>query len=743
MFKNFFNIRVAQLLKWTLLLLVALSILLTAALFVIVQIPGTTVPDVDPASRTVYLGQGWLDDPESEHRQRYYYTPQGASIPPGSTTTALRYDWLVNLEKAWGKERFSSPEHMQRLGFIVDQQPSAANPDQLPVGFSRHWNAEIGEELLDLTCATCHTGQLNIVKDNKRVAIRIDGGSATHAVMDLSLHQFAPALLGAMASTYLNPFKFKRFAQKVLADNYEEGKAKLRKNFGATLVALATQQQNNPLRHLYPVEEGYGRVDAIGRIANTVFGAHLEVDNFEEGNAPVSYPPVWDAWKFDWVQYSGSVKQPMARNMGEALGVGALINLVDPYGRPLPEKQRFSSSILVENLHQIETTLQYLEQPQWNEDLLGAIDRDKANQGKELFKQHCVSCHGPHKVEQKVKQAEAPLKGSDDPEWHLKLIDIDQIGTDPTAADNFVDNVYDMSKTGLTNQAAVELIRPYRVKALKAKVIAEFNSPFLVGFLSTDNPDPQDLVRSTNWMAGQSWSISEFESMFDNWTKTSKGALEQALTEKVGDPGKIELIRIEIARKALAEIDNQLAEIDVSKVSVGAGLNLLAFLLRDKYYADNDISAEKQACLNGFGIMDLPQVKKVYKARPLGGMWATPPFLHNGSVVSIYELLSPLEERTEEFKVGHNIFDPVHLGFKQGEDAAKGITINVSEKGNWNIGHQFEQGYVPYQEGVEPVKGIIGPALSHDERMALIEYLKIHQDPPTPAGRVAPDCTGL
>ena len=38
-----------------------------------------------------------------------------------------------------------------------------------------------------------------------------------------------------------------------------------------------------------------------------------------------------------------------------------------------------------------------------------------------------------------------------------------------------------------------------------------------------------------------------------------------------------------------------------------------------------------------------------YKVRPLNGIWATPPYLHNGSVPTLYALLSPVEERPKKF----------------------------------------------------------------------------------------------
>jgi len=42
-------------------------------------------------------------------------------------------------------------------------------------------------------------------------------------------------------------------------------------------------------------------------------------------------------------------------------------------------------------------------------------------------------------------------------------------------------------------------------------------------------------------------------------------------------------------------------------------------------------------------------------------VWATPPFMHNGSVPNLYEMLLPAKERTKQFYVGRE-FDPVKVG---------------------------------------------------------------------------------
>ena len=180
------------------------------------------------------------------------------------------------------------------------------------------------------------------------------------------------------------------------------------------------------------------------------------------------------------------------------------------------------------------------------------------------------------------------------------------------------------------------------------------------------------------------------------------------------------------------------------------GLNIFGLIIRDRYYQDRHYSDQARGCFEGFGMLDLPQVVPGYKARPHEGVWATPPFLHNGSVPNLYELLSPVSERSKRFFVGRREFDPVKVGYVT-EPVARstsGFWYDTSIAGNRNTGHEFRQGYVPFDES-KPASaqyqgGAIGPALTHEERMDLIEYLKVHRDDPdTQPARVPPDCFAL
>ena len=106
-------------------------------------------------------------------------------------------------------------------------------------------------------------------------------------------------------------------------------------------------------------------------------------------------------------------------------------------------------------------------------------------------------------------------------------------------------------------------------------------------------------------------------------------------------------------------------------------------------------------------------------------MWATPPFLHNGSVPNLYEMLIPANERTKKFYVGRD-FDPVKVGVDTSGKSGTFLWIPHC-RGNSNAGHSFENG----PRG----NGVIGPLLTDEQRWALVEYLK---SIPEEAGRVTP-----
>jgi hypothetical protein len=98
-----------------------------------------------------------------------------------------------------------------------------------------------------------------------------------------------------------------------------------------------------------------------------------------------------------------------------------------------------------------------------------------------------------------------------------------------------------------------------------------------------------------------------------------------------------------------------------------------------------------------------------YESRVLQGIWATAPYLHNGSVPTLAELLKPPAQRVPEFKVG-SAYDTEAVGLAR-EQAQFDYTMNTMDcsdlnSGNSRCGHDF------------------GTRLSDDDKRALLEYLK-------------------
>ena len=108
-----------------------------------------------------------------------------------------------------------------------------------------------------------------------------------------------------------------------------------------------------------------------------------------------------------------------------------------------------------------------------------------------------------------------------------------------------------------------------------------------------------------------------------------------------------------------------------------------------------------------------------YRSRPLDGIWATPPYLHNGSVPNVEALLSPLAERPTTFWTGHREYDPKRLGYRF-DELSGGFRFDTTKPGNHNTGHIFDEAPT---DGTK-MPGRIGRQLSPDDRRALIEFLK-------------------
>ncbi len=566
------------------------------------------VPDYPLPTATTWLNQGW----SPEQRAWYHAADQG------TLTFGIPREYFLALEQPEpsfdGRRMLADQTYLDRFGFI----PTAAG---LPVGFAggtpalkpdtlAPWtNPRTGAALtsIGLSCAACHTGRLT----HQGREILVDGGGAM-----LNLGQFSKALGLSMAATELNPLRWRRFADRVLGEDAPAAaRDSLRGDFKTALARVKWQHDRDVEVQAASVEEGFGRLDALNRIGNQVFAVTMaRPENYAATSAPVAFPHIWSASWFDWVQYNGSIEQPMVRNAGEALGVlaPALLTAGQAAGRPL-----FTSAVQVPTIHAMERLLAGpppqrdntgrfagLRAPAWPEDLLPPIDRALAARGEALYAAHCQGCHLPSPRSpafwsnanwQPVDGQRSVLK--------LKMIPLAVVGTDPAqAADMIARKVATEPDLGITQTAF--------------------------------GPALGDLVAKTvnRW--------------YDSQTPATPAA----------------------------------TRIDMDG------------------YRPNGIRA-----------------LMAYKARPLDGIWATAPYLHNGSVPTLYALLSPRAERPAKFHLGTRVFDPVNVGYAA-TPIEGDFVLDTNIRGNFNTGHEFND--------APRGNGIIGPRLTPEERRALVEFLK-------------------
>ncbi|PHS09171.1 MAG: hypothetical protein COA88_05060 [Kordia sp.] len=510
-------------------------------------------------SNTVQLEQGW----DKKIQQKFWFTTQGSLI--------IRYDWFLWLEKENSTALFRNTKNINKYKYIP-QGPSELNPDGLPIGFMK--NKEKGVNYVGINCAACHTGQ---VKYGETTMI-IDGAPAM-----ADYQSFFQDLEKAMEKTVTDKSKFERFAVNVLGGDYnKDDEIVLRELFLKATEDLKTRNVLNETTNPY----GFSRVDAFGQIFNMVTAHDLNIpENKEEPNAPVSYPFLWDTPQSNLVQWNGLLSNhglgPIGRNVGEVLGVFGTLDIKPGVLYPASAK--------VANLGKLEKWMESLWSPKWPEKHIGVIDTEKANAGKIVYANNCVSCHATIErtnPDRRVIANMTPLKS---------------IGTDPLMALNATHK----ASTGILEGEKITLVDDavFGKTAYKAQIL-------------------------TNAVEG---------ALFDHLLGTVEGLV--------------------------------ISHLDIAT--------------------------------SDFNAIATPS----YKARPLNGIWATAPYLHNGSVPNIWELLKPEAERVNVFYVGSRELDPKNIGFET-KESKDNFKYDTSIAGNYNTGHLY------------------GTALTEKEKWDLVEYMK-------------------
>lgn len=692
-----------------------------------------------------YLDQGWDKPADSLW---FYNTTQGSALLPYDFFLVLEQSEQKKVECKRNKENaawFLCDNNIDRLRYLP-QKSTFFNPDALPVGFVKETYQ--GKDYVGYTCAACHTAQINFNNPGEKTAraLRIDGGPAMADIVG-----FLTELTQAMSDTRRKPDRenprLDKFIKRVLAlnNNYDDP-AEIEKDLRKWTNRRILYNTVNDPEHfakntdtgLKTGQYGYARLDAFGRIYNRVLqhaiskeqvrtelslvmndvGQPLlkteQIDKVVDGvgkpgdivlrddefwqitvnllsrepgfpgldyeqlllvrdkvfnppNAPVSYPFLWDITHTDYVQWNGIANNaalgPLGRNAGEVIGVFAILD--------------------------------------WREDkrwwsLLTGISLSSFVSGQDKKKKQI---HFKSSVDLfNLQRLESHLGNLQSPPWPFcRSGDGYYLPTGPTGmpVDQRVCNGKD-SKIDAKMAGKGRLIYAQKCQGCHDVIERDAWDRLTVSNLTSIGKIGTDpaMARNSADYTGKSGNFK------DTYQKTDVGTV---------------IIREDapVAQILTAAVSGTVATPDADKWWPRRMVEYVYALVGT--FVDNQIMTSVKA-----GNYDPDTTSKPYnsllsyRARSLNGIWATAPYLHNGSVPTLYDLLLPVKckegvgdgkYRPDKFMVGAREFDPIKVGFKS--EGYDGFEFDTAIPGNRNTGHEYG-----------------ACRMTHEERMDLIEYLK-------------------
>ena len=557
------------------------------------------------APRIVDQGNKWTN----KTREEFYSQDQGSRMIP--------LKWINALKQPNGQPFLAA--NLDRYGYL----PNPASKDQLPIGFTTNFGNNT--TYLGLTCAACHTRQIDV----DGTSYRIDGGPAI-----TDFQSFLSDLQAAVNKVLSDDTAFDQFAKDVLGGApTPSAKKKLHDEVAAWFVPY-----DAIIKGSLPVDSPWGptRVDAISMIFNRVAGldigpppTYLIRENIKLADVPARYPFLWNAWIQDFTQWpgfsaNGNTVLGLSRNLGEVIGVFATFHPTKDKWRLLKVNYVGNNSANFRGLNKLEDLITKLGPPKWP----WALDQALVVKGALVYQQKdpaqgnlsCADCHG-------IKKGK--LRSLFHETWATPIVDV---GTDSREINLLSSQV----KTGVLEGASL------------------FGTPL----------KPVDLAISVLG-ASVVGSILQHYTSFD---LTQKNASEASQKKKMAAIFKAEGVQ--------------------NAGDVGSTSQL------------KETWRPKAADASG---------SYPYESRVMQGIWAAAPYLHNGSVPTLTELLTPDAQRVSQFMVGPAYdINKVGLAVQQTKFNFTLKTTDCSDRnsGNSRCGHNY------------------GTTFSAEDKKALLEYLK-------------------
>lgn len=608
------------------------------------------------------IGTNGLSDAE---RQKFYHLPEGSELYP--------YAWAKALISSQNGKPFL--ENLERFGLVADAK-SAENPHSLPVGITVGKRSGVGDiEMIGVNCSACHVGQLSY----QGRALRVDGAPN---LFDITM--FYTDLANSTKDTVKDPEKLWAFVKRYLADKEHPAE---------TVTAAPTSaagKQGEARRYKFgdgtrKLLSSFSDLKAMtekGELEKALGEKILATIKAEIAKADQDYGSAVDPLEQSEKELRGSLEKDVADLYGKKAGAGS----------PLDAQGQEKKGLLREILRDVKTNV--------------ALFRSYIK----LFKSLAAAGADPRDTPGGYGRVDA--FGS------ARFLFFGLANKQPNTAPVSYPFIWGMEKTAWLHYNA------------NTNSVVERNIGQALGLGATFDPKTYDTTvrientRDLEWLA---YKITP-----PAWPEDLLGKIDQAKAGR-GKPlyeehcarchDKYEttpdgLRHYQLFTLAEAGTDPNQAEnfhapvrLNGRQASFAVENGKVVDLIKRAYYKKYNIAPDEQQKWEG-GRAPISwkdrladEDKKVYAARPLSGVWATAPYLHNGSVPSLYALLLPGAKRPAEFYTGSREYDPKSLGYLT-TPGAVAFRFDTQGNGNSNRGHEY------------------GTSLSDDDRYALLEYLK-------------------
>src|SRR6202167_517866 len=625
----------------------------------------------DQFSSVKYLAQGW----KPADSMWFYNTTQGSDLLP--------YDFFMVLEKPGTTELFRSDENLNYYRYL-SQKPTLSDPDALPVGFVK--DTYRGKAFLGFTCAACHTAQLNY----QGVGIRIDGGPAG-TDMDSFLQALATAVWAVRTDSGGGRA---RFIKNVMDRGHYASEDDVLKDLQKYAQRLSMYNIVNHSETAY----GYSRLDAFGRIYNRVLEHVITqeelkrllnwtvADLVKDGTlTQADVDSIVPQQRKDGV-LSDNQRDHLALRLSQVLTLKTQLKLNQRiYNRPdAPVSYPFLWDIPKHDYVQwngiaanaglgpigrnageaigVFGTLDWAEEPGTS---LSSFISGQGIRSTHISFKSSINVHNLRLIENWLRSLQSP-------QWPEDVF------------------------------GKLDAARKERGERLFSTYCESCHTR-----IQRDDPKRRIVVQMEKFSdIGTDEQMARNASTYVGWSGILRNEYVSA------GPGDVLIDEKAHVAALLTKATLNVVATPEDKNFVERGYqwayDLLAGFLTNEIKPslkhgdyDPDTTVDPYASLNS------------YKARSLSGIWATAPYLHNGSVPTLYDLLLPKktpkdptngEYRPDAFEVGSREFDAERVGLKN--SGYNGFTFNTSLRGNSNAGHNYGTGF------------------NKEQRLDLLEYLK-------------------